>query len=177
MLATVSAPDRAPEIKPLRAADAGLLEEFTYLAIFVPDGTAPPPRDVVLTEPGLRNYWQDFGGRDDHGVAAIMNGQAVGAAWSRLLTGQPPGYGNIDADTPELGVAVVPGMRGRGIGGVLLDNLFAHLVAVGCPRISLSVQRENPAVRLYRRAGFVTVRDNGEDRIMVKTLAGPTGAS
>jgi hypothetical protein len=38
--------------------------------------------------------------------------------------------------------------------------------------VSLSCDKTNPALRLYRRLGFATVADGGEDLIMVKALDG-----
>lgn len=40
----------------------------------------------------------------------------------------------------------------------------------GYPRLSLSVQKENYAVRMYRKAGFSIVRENGEEYIMAVDL-------
>jgi hypothetical protein len=54
-----------PTIKWLTREDHALLEEFVYLAIWLPDGTPPLPRDVIRTEPSLRHHWEDFGKVDD----------------------------------------------------------------------------------------------------------------
>lgn len=81
------------------------------------------------------------------------------------------GYGNIDPYTPELAIAVLPEFRGRGVGAALLNALFDRLAGQNYSRLSLSVQKDNPAFRLYRRVGFEILRDNGEDFIMVKKLA------
>lgn len=47
-------------------------------------------------------------------------------------------------------IAVRPGLRGRGIGGKLMD-----MVKENCPgSIKLHVEHDNPARRLYERHGF-----------------------
>jgi ribosomal protein S18 acetylase RimI-like enzyme len=178
-----------------------LLAHFTYLAIYLPEGVEAPPLRIVYDEPLLRAFFHDFGTRKgDIGVAAYSepddgntNGVAtadgsasgidandiatdaqscVGAAWLRII---PGGYGHVDTyaadDTPELAIAVEPEYRSRGIGTRLLDRLFEAAAAGGWKHVSLSVQKENRALHLYERMGFKTIRDNGDDYIMVKGLS------
>jgi RimJ/RimL family protein N-acetyltransferase len=68
-----------------------------------------------------------------------------------------PGYGFVDESTPELGIAVSPEVRGRGIGRALLASLIEHARAAQLPALSLSVESDNPALRLYERLGFEKV--------------------
>jgi ribosomal protein S18 acetylase RimI-like enzyme len=63
----------------------------------------------------------------------------------------------VDAETPEISIAVVPASRGRGIGTALLATLVARARHEGFHALSLRVSPENPVVRLYERAGFVRV--------------------
>ncbi|MDR2610036.1 MAG: GNAT family N-acetyltransferase, partial [Clostridiales Family XIII bacterium] len=79
-----------------------------------------------------------------------QNGQVVGAAWTRIIAG----YGHIGAGTPELAISVLPEFRGCGIGTKLMKKLFAVLRENGYARTSLSVQKDNPAVRFYERLGY-----------------------
>ncbi|MDO8189398.1 GNAT family N-acetyltransferase [Conexibacter sp. JD483] len=57
-------------------------------------------------------------------------------------------------------VALLPEFRGAGIGTRLLAPLLAEADAAG-KRISIHVERENPAQRLYARLGFAPVADEG----------------
>jgi ribosomal protein S18 acetylase RimI-like enzyme len=50
---------------------------------------------------------------------------------------------------------VRPEFRGHGVGGQLLTTLIERARTDGIDRISLSVERDNPAARLYLRHGFV----------------------
>ncbi|MDR3202325.1 MAG: GNAT family N-acetyltransferase [Bifidobacteriaceae bacterium] len=93
-------------------------------------------------------------------------------AWARLFGADAPGYGFADGLTPEIAIAVLPEQRGQGLGSELLAALFRELRARGWGRVSLSCDKTNPALRLYRRLGFATVADGGEDLIMVKALDG-----
>ena len=68
-------------------------------------------------------YVKAWGRPGDTAVIAIEDGFPVGAAWFRLFPRERPGYGFVDASTPELAIAVVPSRRGRGIGDALLTSL------------------------------------------------------
>lgn len=150
-------------IRPLRREELPLLEEFLYLCIFVPEGEAPPPRSI-LQKPELRVYVEGFGeGPADRCFAAEAEGEIVGAAWARIMDD----YGHVDDDTPSLAVSLRPEWRGRGVGTALLTRLLEALRASGYARASLSVQKANAAVRLYRRLSFQVVEDKGEEYIMV----------
>jgi GNAT superfamily N-acetyltransferase len=59
------------------------------------------------------------------------------------------------APVPETVVAVVPAVRGQGVGRRLLDALAARAAERGHDRLALNVHIRNPAAHLYSRAGFV----------------------
>ncbi len=59
------------------------------------------------------------------------------------------------ADEAELLLlAVAPHHRRRGIGRMLLDHFMDHARNVGASRVHLEVREGNPAVIMYRQAGF-----------------------
>jgi ribosomal protein S18 acetylase RimI-like enzyme len=114
-------------------------------------------------------YLEAWGREHDCGVIAEVNERPVGAAWYRLLPEDRSGWGFIDSTTPEIAIGVVPEFRGQGIGTRLLEALLAEAT----PRfeaICLSVEFENPALRLYERLGFQKVRPNGGAWTMVRQL-------
>ncbi len=157
-------------IRPIEPRDYALLEEFLYQAIFVPEGVEPPAREIIYL-PEIYVYIDGFGGKDDLGVVAEADGKVVGAAWTRII----PAYGHIDDATPELAISVLPGWRGRGIGDQMMERLFGLLREHGYRRTSLSVQQDNPAVRFYKRLGYIITgeRPDGaghEDYLMLKSL-------
>ncbi|GHO89233.1 hypothetical protein KSZ_72390 [Dictyobacter formicarum] len=82
----------------------------------------------------------------------------LGAAWYRLFPTDAPGYGFVAATIPELTIGVHEKARGLGVGGALLQVLLRAASEQGRPALSLSVDRKNPALRLYERYGF---RDAG----------------
>lgn len=111
-------------------------------------------------EPPVRRYVERWGRPGDAALIAIQDFQRVGAAWYRLFTGENPGYGFVDEETPELSIAIVPSRRGSGLGSELLDALLERARTEGHHAISLSVEQGSPAIGLYERHGFSQV---GED--------------
>lgn len=149
------------------ATDAPFIAEMLVAAAFWrPDGPAGTLADV-LAEPALAHYVAGWPRPTDLGVVAEQ-ASAVGAAWLRFLPATDPGYGFVDAGTPELSVGVRPGHRGRGVGSALLGALVASAARRGIVRISLSVEADNPAGRLYRRFGFRPVATVGGSLTMLR---------
>jgi ribosomal protein S18 acetylase RimI-like enzyme len=66
---------------------------------------------------------------------------------------------------------VRPLWRAHGTGRALLQRLVDHARGQGYARISLSVERDNYAVSLYRSEGFAVVRKGMGRDVMVKRLA------
>lgn len=60
--------------------------------------------------------------------------------------------------------------RGRGIGTQLMRRMQEKLKAAGYQSISLSVQKANYALQMYRKVGFVPVADHGDELLMVCRL-------
>jgi ribosomal protein S18 acetylase RimI-like enzyme len=156
------------KIRSLTAADQSLLWEMLYLSLFVPEGDTPFDRNI-LEQPDISKYVRDWGRATDSGFVATHDNQPLGAIWLRLLSGEEKGYGYVDEFTPELGMAVFPEYRGQGIGTSLLTRLV-ETAAASYEQISLSVARENPALRLYQRFGFEFVAEVGDSLTMRKRL-------
>lgn len=57
-------------------------------------------------------------------------------------------------------IAFLPDHRGRGFGTALLRDLMDEAAAAG-KAVSIHVEKNNPAMRLYRRLGFATEEDKG----------------
>ncbi len=111
---------------------------------------------AVKTNTDSARYVTGWGKKGDVGVIAEQDTVAVGAAWVRLWSEDNRGYGYITDDIPELAIAVSPKIRGRGVGTALLNKIL-ELAQPEFSAICLSTQTENPALRLYRRIGFVRV--------------------
>ena len=72
-------------------------------------------------------------------------------------------------------IALLPECRGRGAGEMLLRDLMDEAAAAG-KAVSTYVEKDNPAMRLYRRLGFVTEEDNGVYDLMRWTPEGVAAA-
>ena len=149
-------------------ADGPFLAEVLALAVAWRPGAEPP---TVLAEPGVLHYVAGWPRPGDHGLIAEDRGVRVGAAWWRFFRADDPGYGYVRDDIPELAVGVLAGHRGRGTGTVLVAGLAQVARQQGLPGVSLSVEPDNPAWRLYERLGF---RDVGTDSTMCLRIPSAT---
>lgn len=153
-------------IRKLKQTEVSLLDEFLYQAIFVPEGSTPPPREIIR-QPELQVYVKDFGRhKDDHCLIAETDSRAVGAVWVRIMDD----YGHIDDETPSFALSLLPKYRGQGIGTVLMKEMLRLLREKGYRRASLAVQKENYALKLYRKTGFKIVDENEQEYIMLAEL-------
>ena len=143
------------------AADLPFLRQMSYeAATWRPETHLPVA--TVLADPHVARYLRDWGRPGDAGVIGEEDGRPLGAAWFRLFPAEDPGYGFVAADVPELAIAVAAGARGRRIGTQLLEALVDLARDSGHRAVSLSVEPDNPARRLYERTGFLRVgNDNG----------------
>lgn len=142
------------------------MEKMLYASIHVPEGEDPYPQNII-EKPELRKYIEGFGREHDHCLVAEESGELVGAAWVRTFSKDDPGYGFVDEETPELGMAILEPFRSQGIGTKLIEAMVVHLVSHGYGRVSLSVDGTNPALRLYRRVGFFDVKKENGTHTMV----------
>jgi ribosomal-protein-alanine N-acetyltransferase len=79
---------------------------------------------------------------------ALMGRTVIGFILSRLVAGE----------AEILSVAIAPAWRGRGFARPLLDLHLRRLAGLGARTVFLEVDEKNaPAGRLYRRAGFYEV--------------------
>ena len=114
-------------IREMRKEEYSLLGDFLYEAIYIPDGTATPPKSVIAC-PELQVYIADFG-NSKHDKALIAE-----------------------------------------VDGNILTQMMSTEKAAGYAKLSLSVQKDNYAVKLYRKAGFTTICETDEEYIMIIDL-------
>lgn len=82
--------------------------------------------------------------------------------------GNPIGrlYRERDGDDIHLiDIALVPQVRGSGLGTILLQEILDEAAAAGLT-VSIYVEHFNPAKRLYQRLGFQEVSENGVYHLM-----------
>lgn len=153
------------KIRELKKCEIKLLDTFLYEAIFIPEGVPEPSKDII-NHPDLQIYISDFGKKDDICYVAEVEGNVVGAVWTRIIND----YGHIDDETPSLSISILKEYRNLGIGTKLMKQIILALKEKGYKQVSLSVQKVNNAVRMYKKVGFEIVHENEEDYIMVCKL-------
>ena len=153
-------------IRELKENEYKILDNFLYEAIFIPKGTKKPPREIINNEE-LQVYVKDFGNyKDDNCIVAELNNKIVGACWTRIMND----YGHIDDNTPSFAISLYKEYRGKGIGTKLMETMLKLLREKGYQKTSLTVQKNNYAVKMYKKVGFRIVDENEQEYIMACNL-------
>lgn len=153
------------KIRKIKSGEYKILDDFLYEAIFIPEGIKPPPKSII-EKPELQVYIEDFGKKDDYCLVAEINSKIIGAVWVRIMDD----YGHIADNIPSLAISLYNEFRGHGIGTALLDSILSLLKSENYEKVSLSVQKENYAYRMYLKADFEVIDENDEEYIMVCDL-------
>ena len=153
-------------IREIRKNETLLLNDFLYEAIYVPEGKPIPPKSVINL-PELQVYVADFGKqKDDICFFAEVNGMAVGAVWVRVMND----YGHIEDGVPSFAISLFKEYRGYGIGTAMMKKMICELKQRGYEKASLSVQKANYAVKMYKDVGFEIIAEKEEEYVMVCQL-------
>lgn len=157
-------------IRPAVQADGGFLGDMVVEAANWRGGGARPRHEVISSAEHSRYLtgWMRPG--DTGFVAEDLRGEPIGAAWYRMLPRSEPGFGWVGTGVPELIIGVRPIWRAHGVGRALLQRLCESARAQGFARLSLSVERDNFAVTLYRSEGFAVTQSGLGRDTMVKPL-------
>ncbi|MGN7477028.1 GNAT family N-acetyltransferase [Solibacillus silvestris] len=130
-------------------------------------------REILLREPNIAKYLENWGRKDEHAFIALDgDNNPLGAVWIRLFNTEEAGYGFIDDETPELGMAIMSQHRGQGIGRHLLSKMIVYARSIGYSALSLSVDPHNEtALLMYEKGEFEKVhQDKGVSWTMKKDL-------
>ena len=153
-------------IREIRKNESLLLNDFLYEAIYVPEGKPIPPKSVINL-PELQVYVADFGKqKDDICFFAEVNGMAVGAVWVRVMND----YGHIEDGVPSFAISLFKEYRGYVIGTAMMKKMICELKQRGYEKASLSVQKANYAVKMYKDVGFEIIAEKEEEYVMVCQL-------
>jgi len=151
------------KIRPMTSVEYPLLDDFLYEAIFIPEGVAAPPRDII-NAPELQVYVENFGAREgDICFVAEVEEKVVGAVWVRIMDD----YGHVEDGVPSFAISLYKEYRGCGIGTGLMKGMLVELQTRGYKKASLAAQKENYAVRMYKKVGFEIIDENEEEYIMM----------
>lgn len=154
------------KIREMKKNEYELLDDFLYEAIFIPVGMEKPPKDIIKNKE-LKVYIKNFGtNKDDTCLVAEYENKIIGACWTRIMND----YGHIDNETPSFAISLYEEYRGKGIGTDLMIKMLELLKQKGYKKASLAVQKENYAVRMYKKVGFEIIDENDEEYIMICKL-------
>jgi len=183
-------PDRPLDREPLLAAGFESLAELRFMDRPLPGspvseapagrvdlriescGAAPPESVHRLLLETYRDTLDCPGLAGARRVEDVLEGHRAAGRfrpdlWRWLLVGGTPAGLSLLNPNPDAGCVELvyfglgPSFRGRGLAGTLLRDSIRTACTAGSPRLSLAVDDRNlPALRLYRRHGFVpgTVR-------------------
>ena len=153
------------KIREIKESEHSVLSDFLYEAIFIPKGMEKPPKSII-EQPELQVYIADFGKADDQCLVAEVKEKIVGAVWVRIMND----YGHIDDETLSLAISLYEEYRHLGLGTALMREMLQFLKDKGYKQTSLSVQKANYAVNMYRKVGFEVAKENETEYIMICQL-------
>ncbi|MFC6317559.1 TIGR00730 family Rossman fold protein [Corynebacterium gerontici] len=152
--------------RPMRPEDIDLRTR-AYLANINRFGAQYSAEDIAQAP--YSEYLSFVPDRGDIGIVLYdAEDQVVGTMWVTFIKG----LGYVADNVPEMVLNVDPTWQGRGVGSWLIQEATAHGRHHGWPGITLNVEKQSPARKLYARHDFVTQTHSTDDSsIMLKALA------
>ena len=142
------------QLRPVTAADTAFLRELfastreVELAL-LPGGAAVRDSFLDMQCRAQARAYRDAYPRADHHIVEVG-----GVAAGRLYVDRGPEWLHV------VDVSLLPDYRGQGLGAALVQGLLAEATAAGCG-LCLTVEKANPAVRLYQRLGLTVASEDG----------------
>jgi ribosomal protein S18 acetylase RimI-like enzyme len=155
--------------------DLAFLKEMLFEAFFWDTSIKRPVFASFCDTPEFSKLLADWGRPGDRAIIAESGGTRVGAAWFRLWTPELHSYGFVNAETPEIAMAVNQYYRSQGFGRRLLEALVETARGDRVRALSLSVSPPNFARQLYESAGFRRVGESGTSWTLLLRLQTPRG--
>jgi len=156
-------------LRKAQLSDLPFMREMLYEAVFWRPNPNRPSFQEGIAEPGVSNALVDWGDRDgDVAVIALIDSISAGAAWYRFYTDDNSIRGYIEKTTPTLVIAVHKDYRRQGIGEKMIEWLIDDASNRSIQYISLMVSKDNHAINLYRKCGFLEYADKGDSLLMLR---------
>jgi ribosomal protein S18 acetylase RimI-like enzyme len=143
-----------PRLRPVAAADRAFLIDL-YASVREPE-LAHVPWDDATRRAFVEQQFaaQDAHYREHYPGATLDVIEVDGTPAGRLYVHRG------GSDIRIMDIALAPTYRGHGIGSELLRSLMAEAQA-GARKLSIHVESNNPARRLYERLGFRVAGEHG----------------
>ncbi len=153
-------PTQAVSLRPITPGDDAFL--FELYASTRENELAPVPWSEAQKQAFIRmqfdaqtkHYATHYAERSSFDVILVDGGPA-----GRLIVHRG------EHDVRIVDVALMPAFRGKGVGSELLRALLDEADAAG-QSVSIHVEHDNPALRLYARLGFVKISEHGISWLM-----------
>jgi ribosomal protein S18 acetylase RimI-like enzyme len=158
-------------IRKTQPLDLPFMREMLYAAVFWRPNPIKPSMEAALAEHGISKALVNWGARDgDSAVIALVEAIPAGAAWYRFYTDENSIRGYIEETIPVIVIAVHQDYRRLGIGKKLMAWLLDDASKHDISKISLMVSKDNHALHLYRKCGFLEYADKGDSLLMWRTI-------
>ena len=145
------------------------MSEMLYEAVFWRPNPNKPSFEEGLAAPGVINALVDWGKREgDAAVIAFVDSMPAGAAWYRFYTDDNCIRGYFNKTVPVIVIAVHENYRRQGIGEKMIEWLIDHASKHSIHKLSLMVSKDNHAIWLYRKCGFLEYADTGDSLLMLR---------
>ncbi len=140
----------------LRSSEQKIAHNLFPYALSIDSNT-----DIYTMAYGLKNT--------DLGIYSLTNNVVSGAAWIRLFNESDGVAAYVDNVTPVLTLAILPDMRGNGIGTLIMNQLLQE-AAVVYEKISVLSNKDSES--FYQKLGFFSLDDSESKDVftMVKKL-------
>lgn len=116
--------------------------------------------------------------RDQHRMQTMHYERQYPDAWRLIIECAGVAAGRVillgqGADMRIVDIGLMPQFRGQGLGGLLMAWVRDIALEQGRAVVSLHVEPNNPAKRLYERLGFKPIELRGAYELMEWPVAGP----
>ncbi len=151
-----------------KPSDIQFMREMLYEAVFWRPNPNKPSLKEGLADPGVRNALVDWGEREgDAAVITLMiqsQSERPGIDSTQMTTAS----GYMDKTVPVIVIAVHNNYRRQGIGEKMIEWLIDHASKHSIQELSLMVSKDNHAIMLYRKCGFLEYADTGDSLLMLR---------
>ena len=147
------------------------MREMLYEAVFWRPNPNKPSFEAGLADSGVSNALVDWAERDgDCAVIALVDEFPAGAAWYRFYTDDNGIRGYIEETIPVIVIAVHQDYQRQGVGQKMMTWLLDEATKRNIQKISLMVSKDNHAINLYRKCGFLEYADKGDSLLMWRKI-------
>ncbi len=155
-------------LRPYRQSDSSFLERMLYEAVYWRRSKNTPSFEEAILNKDFLKAVSGFGNNDgDLAIIAEDDSIPCGAVWIRYWDKEDNIRGYISPDIPILAIAVDENHRRMGVGEKLLSAIKVDALKNSINKISLCASKDNFALNLYIKSGFVKYKDIDHSFIML----------